>query len=115
MFANIFNRRFAVAIDLSSETPIPLRAAARHRLLRAKSRGGKALNFSTIWRWALHGVRGVKLETVRVGGTTCTTEQSIIRFIERLSDPGLRQDSSTPSDIQRDHVAAERRLAAAGV
>jgi uncharacterized protein DUF1580 len=101
-------------IDLASENPIPLKIAARHRLFRAKAKGGRAVNFSTVWRWALHGLRGQRLETVRIGATLCTTERAIIRFIERSSEPDRPHDAPTPSEIQRAHDAAEKRLAAAG-
>jgi hypothetical protein len=105
-----------MSIDLPSENLIPLRKAAEHRLLRAKTRGGRALNFSTIWRWAMHGVRGVKLETVRVGSTLCTSEQAIIRFIERLTaGPALAREAPLPSQIREQHAAAERALTEAGV
>jgi uncharacterized protein DUF1580 len=103
-----------MSIDLTAETPIPLKIAARHRLIRAKSRDGRAVNFSTIYRWALHGVRGVRLETIRIGATLCTTEAAIVRFIERLSNPDRPQDAPTPSEIRRQHESAEKRLAAAG-
>jgi len=101
-----------VTINLENETPIPLRAAARHRLFKAKR--GRALNFSTVWRWALHGCRGQRLETCRVGSTLCTSEAAIIRFIERLSDPDFPRDAATPSQVRAEHVAAEKALEAAG-
>lgn len=105
-----------MAIDLSTETPIPLKVAAKNRLLRAKSRSGRGLNFSTIWRWTLRGVGGVRLEVVKVGSTTCTTEGAIVRFIERLTaGPGLPGEASLPSQIRQQHNAAERALTAARV
>jgi hypothetical protein len=47
---------------------------------------GKVPATSTMWRWALKGVRGgVRLESFRIGGTTYTTPAMIERFIERTS------------------------------
>ena len=40
---------------------------------------------STLIRWALRGVKGIKLETVVVGGRRFTSVEAIRRFIERLS------------------------------
>ncbi|NUP96415.1 MAG: DUF1580 domain-containing protein [Planctomycetaceae bacterium] len=36
-------------------------------------------------RWALHGVRGVRLETVRIGGSVYTSREALSRFIERTN------------------------------
>src|SRR5579871_6689371 len=73
-------------IDLNSETLIPLRDAPKHRLFRRKSWTGRPVTFSTVWRWATQGVRGgIRLETVRVGGSLCTSKAAIISFIEALS------------------------------
>jgi hypothetical protein len=102
-------------IDLETETPIPLKQATRHRLLRAKSANGQALNFSTVWRWAMNGSRGVRLETVRIAATLCTTNEAIERFIERLSNPALPTDAPTPSQANRDHRRAEAELENAGI
>jgi hypothetical protein len=47
---------------------------------------GKVPATSTMWRWALKGVRGgVRLESFRIGGTTYTTPAMIGRFVERTS------------------------------
>jgi hypothetical protein len=102
-----------MAIDLTTETLIPLRQAAKHRLFKAKSRNGRALDFTTLWRWALRGIRGVKLETQRVGGTLCTSESAIISFIERLSDPDAESEI-TPSRARKAYLKAEAELEAAG-
>lgn len=55
-------------------------------------------HIATIVRWATRGVKGVKLETIMVGGRRFTSVEAIARFIERLSEPrrpenhdGLRQ------------------------
>jgi hypothetical protein len=103
-----------MAIDLSTERPFPLAKAAKHQLFRGKSRDGRSLNFSTVWRWALNGIRGVKLETVRVGNTLCTTEPAMQRFIERLSNPDAGDIAETPAMRRRAHEAAVKELAAAG-
>ena len=101
-----------MAIDLATETPIPFKEAAGHRLLRYKARDRRAVNFSTILRWHLRGVRGVKLDGIRVGATLCTTEGAICRFIERLSTPGT---SVTASTIAQAHISDQKRLARVGL
>lgn len=70
-------------IDLASEEVRPLGQAARHFL--PGIRGGKSLHPSTIFRWASAGVRGVKLETIRVGGVLYTSREAIQRFSDALT------------------------------
>lgn len=40
---------------------------------------------STLSRWAHHGVHGVKLDTILVGGRRFTTSEAIEHFIAALS------------------------------
>lgn len=39
----------------------------------------------TLRRWAIQGVDGVKLETVKVGGRRFTSKEAIDRFLTRLN------------------------------
>jgi hypothetical protein len=64
-----------------TEQTIPFAEAAR-RLPRL--RAGRPVSPATLWRWASRGLRGVRLETVRVGGTTCTSVEALRRFFARL-------------------------------
>lgn len=86
-------------IDPLSEQILPFAEAAR-RLPRL--RAGRAVNPSTIWRWASHGVRGVRLETVRVGGTTCTSLEALERFFARLNPV---EAVAPPSSLPRPDLA----------
>jgi hypothetical protein len=54
-------------------------------------RGGKRPHRTTLYRWATAGVRAndgavVQLETIRVGGTLCTSAEALQRFFERLTE-----------------------------
>jgi hypothetical protein len=66
-------------IDVSVERPISYREAAKFLP------EGWQPGFSTWWRWSTLGVRGVKLETILVGGRRCTTAQAVQRFIARVT------------------------------
>jgi hypothetical protein len=94
-----------VPIDPLSEETISLAAAAR-RL--PKLRAGRPVSPATIWRWASHGLRGVRLETARVGGTTVTSPAALRAFFAALGD---RSESPIVPASVRDHradaVAAE--------
>jgi len=39
---------------------------------------------STIFRWAAKGVEGVRLQSVSVGGTRCTTQQWLLEFFRAV-------------------------------
>jgi hypothetical protein len=64
-------------IDPSKESLLPLCKAAR---LLPSSRSAKGQHVSTLHRWARKGVRGVRLEVIRLGGTTCTSHEALGRF-----------------------------------
>ncbi len=69
-----------------------------------KLRTGRRVHPSTLWRWASRGLRGRKLETIRLGGRMCTSVNALNRFFaEAIS----RDDVEKPSPIG--HVNDERR------
>lgn len=45
-------------------------------------------HIATRWRWAGKGVRGVRLETIVVGGQRFTSVEAVSRFIAALNEPG---------------------------
>jgi hypothetical protein len=71
-------------IDMLAEELITMSAATRR--LPARS-GGKRPHPATVYRWAKQGVRGVKLESIRCGGSLCTSAEALQRFCEALTDP----------------------------
>lgn len=46
---------------------------------------GKRLHISAVYRWTMRGVKGVRLETVKLGGSTYTSREALQRFSERLT------------------------------
>lgn len=71
-------------------------------------------HISTIHRWRLRGVRGVRLETILVGGRRFTSRTAIADFIARASGTekagGTLADSVLGSTRQKQIAAAERRF-----
>jgi hypothetical protein len=63
--------------------------------------GGKRIHASTVWRWCRKGVRGIRLEHIRLGHRICTSVEALNRFAQRLAeaeDGGPDgSGSSTPS------------------
>ncbi len=102
-------------IDSISENIVSLADAAKSLPAR---RGGKRPHVSCIYRWTVSGCRGVKLESIQVGGTRCTSLEALHRFFERLSvPPGGRELCTlarTPVRSQKASEQAERELREAG-
>ena len=90
-------------IQFKSETLVSLREAARTLPAR---RNGKPLHISTLCRWAARGVRGVVLETLRIGGTRYTSLEALQRFFERQSTG----EACAPAEPSRGSTAADREL-----
>ena len=98
-----------MAIDLSAEKVFPLNEA------RIPSRQpGKKVAYSTLWRWANRGVRGVRLEATPIGGTLYTSAEALQRFADALRatrDPGTGPPATSPTatGLGNNRVAEELR------
>ena len=78
---------------------VPLRQVPN---LLPKTSRGKRVHISTVYRWATRGVRGgVRLRTVKIGGTTYTS----VRALREFSQERGRND---------DHVSDKIPTRAAG-
>jgi len=71
-------------IDPSTETLIPF-VAARQVF---PGRHGRGVSLSTLHRWQRRGVRGVRLETVLVGGVRYTSREALNRFVSTITRRG---------------------------
>lgn len=87
---------------------------AKLREMLPSRRPGRKLNYATIWRWAKHGVRGRKLEIVKIGGAVYVTPEALERFANGDGDTTAPARRS-PARRDRDVKAAEARLRAKGV
>jgi hypothetical protein len=69
---------------------------------------GKRPHASSLWRWASKGVRGVKLEHLRVGRRVVTTREALQRFFQAVAEapkperPPLRRKLRGRTEKQRD-------------
>jgi Protein of unknown function (DUF1580) len=103
-----------MTISIKIEHPIPLGQVPKLPCI-PRRRGGGKLHSSTVWRWALRGVRGVKLEVIRVGGTLCTSMEALQRFFDRLAGDPAKVGATTSSRSTSDQAEIERRLDTLGV
>jgi hypothetical protein len=99
-------------IDLSTETIFPSLSAA------ASSLPGRP-HISTIHRWRLRGIRGIKLETCLIGGRRVTSAEALQRFSAAVTAAAngepLPETARTPKQRARSIEQAERELDAAGI
>lgn len=104
-------------IDPLTEQVISLREATKCLPVR---RRGKPVHISCIYRWTLNGCKGIKLESIQIGGTRCTSREALGRFFERLSQAsGIDADQALPtfrtsSQRAKADAQAERELIKAG-
>ena len=108
-----------MAIDVFQESMLSF-AEVTKRLPR--SFRGKKLHVSTLYRWVQGGLRSrdgqiVHLEMVKIGGQSCTSEEALQRFFDRLT--GDQKVVTPPTITQRQRLQqirrAEERLRQAGI
>jgi hypothetical protein len=84
-------------IDLGSEQLVPLHDVPK---LLPPRKNGKRVHISAVYRWVQRGVRGIRLEILRVGGTTYTSREALQRFAS---------PSTTPHEPAKHNSAARQR------
>jgi hypothetical protein len=95
-------------IDLNREHPLTLIAAAATMPGFSKA---KTICYRTIWRWAAKGLKGVRLETVCVGGQRYTTREAVQRFLDSLT--AVRNEIVSPAAEERRNRLNPRRASKA--
>jgi hypothetical protein len=103
-------------IDISCEETFSLTDAARRLPCR---RQGKRPNVATLYRWGQIGCRGIRLETINIGATKCTSVEALQRFFDALTAQSehrpIPQTPRLTAERRKQIEAAERRLAKAGI
>jgi len=88
-------------ISLQSETLIPVSEAPKHLPSRPS---GKRVHISAVYRWIVRGVKGVRLESLKIGGGTYTSLEALQRFADALTaraSPTLRMPTPNCHAIER--------------
>ena len=105
------------AIDLATETVVSLTDATKALPLI----DGKRPHVTTVWRWAMRGVRGVRLAHGRLGKRVVTSHEALNRFmnelaaLDRREAPARPERESRPTARRRQVQAAKRALDDAGL
>jgi len=103
-------------IDLRTEKLIPLRGVPDVPGIPTR-RCGRRLNVSTVWRWAMRGVRGRRLETVMCGAQRCTSLAALQRFFSNESGELASQAPSSMNPIRETqrHRDVQQKLTNLGI
>ena len=102
-----------MAIDIKAETLVPLSETGDWYAEQA----GYRPNRSTVHRWRTRGARGVKLETVLIGGKRFTSEEKLQAFnaATTAAADGAEAVVTTAAPVSRSSSQAEAFLAAEGI
>ena len=100
-----------MCIDLSLERPISFNDAAK------MLPDGKRPAYATWWRWRRVGIRGVKLETILIGGRRFTSAEAVQRFISATTAAadGAAPTVRTPRRRRLEQAQARDVLHHAGI
>lgn len=83
-------------IDIHHERLLPVRDLPAY----LEARGlGRRVSPQTVWRWIVHGSRGVRLETTTIGGSAVTSLEALQRWADARATakvPSRRQESGEP-------------------
>jgi hypothetical protein len=83
-----------MAIDLTSERLI---TPTEYTRMRPPGRNGRPMHVATAYRHIFPGVRGVRLEHVKIGGNTYTSVEAVQRFADRLTLASERAVEAAPA------------------
>jgi len=97
-----------MTIDYEAETIVSLGEACR-------SFPPDGISDATMARWIQRGVRGVKLETLMIGGRRFTSKEAICRFIAAQNADEQPAPAITPAQRRRQSEAARQALQEAGI
>ena len=94
-------------IDTITEKPIPLDQLPVEAI---PGRGGKPVHMVTLSLWYRRGVRGVRLETLMVGGRRCTSLEALSRFYQAVSQAKSTHPSHGAVAVARTQREAKRAV-----
>ena len=104
--------------DLAAAVAAILAAPADDRLSLQELAREEHVAPPTTWRWAMRGVRGLRLPTAMVGNRRVTTRQAYREWCEELTRLADRQhgvESVVSPSREKAIAAAEKRLAELGI
>ena len=94
-------------IEIESETLVPLREVSK---LLPPRPNGKHVHISAIYRWVQRGIKGVRLEAIRIGGTAYTSREALQRFALPAGAPHVESANPLSKARQKQIGKASRLL-----
>lgn len=91
-------------IDPHNDVLIPFSELPR----RLRKRGAKRLHLSTIYRWSNRGLRGVRLDYIKIGGSRYTSKEALSAFIDACS---ATEKNQAPEPLRRKTTRQAQRQA----
>ena len=77
---------------------------------------GTRISPNTCHRWRLRGVRGIRLSTILIGGSRCTSVEALQRFFEASTQAQDGESATVASlDASKNLSQAESFLASEGI
>lgn len=98
-----------MSIDVESEVLVPFASAG------GAFPGNRTPSQATLHRWRLKGVRGVRLETILIGGLRYTSKEAISRFIASQNASETQVPVLTPKQRRAQSEAAREALRKSGI
>jgi hypothetical protein len=75
----------------------------------ANDKPARGVNTATLWRWCTEGVRGVKLESIVVGGIRYTSRPALERFFSATTAAADQGHAATSPGARRRKIEASER------
>ncbi len=102
-----------MSIDILGEKLVSFRQIAASLPTRRRNR---PIAVSTIYRWRRPGLRGVRLDAVRIGGAWHTSWEAFARFCEQMTAAEQVETFpvTTTDREKRSHESVDSELAADG-
>jgi hypothetical protein len=102
-------------IDLEQCDPKQLLTMRKAAELMPRLRRDRPVTAATVWRWATYGLRGIRLETIQVGGVRCTSRAAMQEFCEavkaaREADAKYNGAAETPEQAQKRRPKVRKKL-----
>ena len=91
-------------LDFSQEKPLTFAAVSRGHPTHP--------SVPTVWRWALKGLQGVRLESLKIGGRRFTSLEAIDRFAARLTEPRPVEELGASKRRQQEMIQSAERAEA---
>lgn len=94
-----------MTINIEHEDLLTFSQAARY----LPKRNGKSVHGTTLWRWAVHGHKGIKLEALRTPSGWFTTVAAVQRFLVLLANQNAQETAALKQQLEEEAAVKARK------